>query len=214
MKFDELVELFKDRPFFESGEVHLIFDESTEQIEARLSRWVHMGKLLKLRHKRYLLGKKYRHAEPSRGYISNFLYRPSYVSLRTSLRIYDMIPEAVYINESVTLRKTAEWETDIGVFKYYSIKNERFWGYRMYPERDERTLAQQKFLLALPEKVLLDLFYLMKGEWSKDRIKEMRFQNMQILKPERLKEFEKRFKSPKVTRATNNFLSLFFKEEV
>ena len=213
MKFEELVELFKERPFFESGEVHLIFNEPAEQIEAILSRWVSKGKLVKLRQKRYLLAKRYIHEESSHGYISNYLYRPSYVSLRTALSIYGMIPEAVYIQEAVTPRKTAEWETEIGVFKYYSIKNERFWRYQIYPEDGESVPPQKKFLLGLPEKVLLDLFYLIKGEWNKGRITEMRFQNIDIVNIHKLMEFSKRFDSPKVRRAVENFIALFLKRK-
>jgi len=81
MIYGELIDLFGDRPFFESDEVHILFKEPRGQIEARLSRWVSKGKLLKLRNKKYLLPERYRKTEPNPGYISNFLYRPSYVQL-------------------------------------------------------------------------------------------------------------------------------------
>lgn len=211
MKFDELIELFKVRPFFETGELNVILNEPSAQIEASLSRWVSNGKLVKLRQKRYILAKRYRYEEPSPGYISNYLYRPSYVSLRTALSVYGMIPEAVYIQEAVTPRKTVEWETEIGVFKYYSIKNDRFWGYRIYPEHTESIQPQKKFLLALPEKVLIDLFYLLKGEWTEERIKEMRFQNLENIDEKMLCKYSEKFGNPKVTRAANRFIKIYFK---
>ena len=35
--------------------------------------------------------------------------------------------------------------------------------------------------MAFPEKALLDLFYLSEGEWTTERIQEMRFQSLQEL---------------------------------
>ena len=145
MKFIEIVKLFQDRPFFEAGEVRIAFDEPSLQIEARLSRWANEGKIVRLRRKRYLLAGEYRRREPSIEYISNLLYRPSYISLRTALEIYGLIPEAVKILESTTTKKTAEWNTPIGTFKYYSIKTERFWGYRIYPENSKKHFPEQQF---------------------------------------------------------------------
>jgi len=208
MKFIELVRLFQNRPFFETAGVRLAFNESPSQIEARLSRWMNEGKILQLRRKRYLLAQEYQRQEASSGYISNFLYRPSYISLRTALEIYGLIPESVKVQEAITTKKTAEWKTPIGTFKYYSIKKKRFWGYRTYPEGKNRIPKQQQFLLAEPEKTLLDLFYLMEGEWTAERIYEMRFQELDIIKKERLQLFTKRFDSPKVTRAVDCFLNM------
>jgi len=213
MKFIELVRLFQYRPFLETAEVRLAFNEPPMQIQARLSRWVDEGKIVQLRRKRYLLAQEYHRQEASLGYISNFLYRPSYISLRTALEIYGLIPEAVKVQEAITTRKTAKWETSIGTFKYYSIKKARFWGYRTYPETKKQIPKQQQFLLAEPEKTLLDLFYLMEGEWTKERIYEMRFQGFDMIKKERLQLFTKRFDSHKVTNAVNNFLKLYFTKE-
>ncbi|MCK4421759.1 hypothetical protein KAW18_05145 [candidate division WOR-3 bacterium] len=211
MNYEELIDLFGDRPFFESDEVHIIFKEPRGQIEARLSRWVSRGKLLKLRHKKYLLPEKYRKIEPTSGYISNYLYRPSYVSLRTALDIYGFIPESTYIYEAVTPRKTAGWKTPIGVFKYHSIKKERLWGYEIYPER-RSTNPQENFMLAEPEKVFLDLFYFMKGEWTEERIVEMRFQNLEKIKRGNLLEYSSRFGSPKVSRGVSRFIEIYAEE--
>jgi predicted transcriptional regulator of viral defense system len=211
MKYENLIELFKERPFFESGEIIIAFDEPRPQIEARLSRWVAMGKLVKLRQEKYLLPKKYRSREPSLEYISNYLYRPSYISLRTALSIYGMLPEAVHIKEAVTPRKTAVWKTSLCTFKYYSIKKERFWGYKIYPDDEKGIAPQNRFFLAEPEKVLLDLFYLLKGEWTKERIKEMRFQNLESIKRKKLCEYSEKFESPKVSRAVRRFADIYLK---
>jgi hypothetical protein len=211
MNYEKLIDLFGDRPFFESGEVRIAFKEPRAQIEARLSRWVNNGKLLKLRQKKYLLPGKYRRNEPSPEYISNYLYRPSYISLRTALSIYGIIPESVHIYEAVTTKKTAKWDTPVGVFKYHSIKEERFWGYEIYPKAGSPN-DQKTFMLGEPEKVLLDLFFLIKGEWTEKRIKEMRFQNLSIIKKEKLQKYAETFDSPKVNRGVKRFTKIYSKE--
>ena len=212
MNYGELIDLFGDRPFFESVEVHLLFNEPRGQIEARLSRWVSKGKLLKLRHKKYLLPERYRKTEPNPGYISNFLYRPSYVSLRTALDIYGFIPESTHLYEAVTPKKTAVWKTPIGIFTYHSLRRERFWGYTLYPET-KSVHPQENFMLAEPEKVFLDLFYLIKGEWTEERIVEMRFQNLEKVKREKLLDYSRRFNSPKAHRGVRRLIRIH-KEEM
>lgn len=207
MKYDKLIDVFADIPFFESEDIHIIFKEPRKQVEARLSRWVSKGKLIKLRQKKYLLPERYRKVEPATGHLSNFLYRPSYVSLRTALAIYGFIPESVHICEAVTTRKTNQWKTPVGTFKYHSIKKERFWGYKLYPE-ERSSNFEENFVIAEPEKVLLDLFYFMKGEWTEERIKEMRFQNLSNLKKEKLLDYSDRFDSPKVERGIKRFIEI------
>lgn len=211
MNYGELIDLFGSRPFFESDEVHVLFKEPRGQIEARLSRWVSLGKMLKLRHKKYLLPERYRKVEPNPGYLSNFLYRPSYVSLRTALDIYGFIPESTYLYEAVTTKKTAVWKTPAGIFKYHSIKKEKFWGYTLYPETRSPN-SQENFILAEPEKVFLDLFYLLKGEWTEERIVEMRFQNLKEIKRAKLLDYSRRFNSPKASRGIAHFIRIYKKE--
>jgi len=211
MNYEKLIDLFGDRPFFESGEVCIVSGEPRSQVEAHLSRWVRKGKLVKLRQKKYLLPERYRKNEPSTGYISNYLYGPSYVSLRTAFSIHGMIPESVHIYEAVTTKKTAKWNTPIGVFKYYSMNEKRFWGYKIYPEAKGAN-SEEAFLLAEPEKIFLDLFYFMKGEWSPERIKEMRFQNLSNIKKEKLLEYSDKFGSPKVERGVRILIEIYSKE--
>lgn len=210
MKYQELIKLFKERPFFEVGELRVMFRESPEQIQANLSRWVSGGKLIKLRRTKYLLPEEFRHGKISKGYISNYLYRPSYISLRTALSIYGMIPETVYSQEAVSTRKTSEWVTPLGIFKYYSISRERFWGYKMYNLEKDKNSLQQNFMIGLPEKVLLDLFYLHSPDWNKSRIEEMRFQNIEQINPDRMRKFAEKFGKIGIKKISDLFLSLYF----
>ncbi len=51
-----------------------------------------------------------------------------------------LLPEAVYKIQAVTPpRHGQEWNTSLGTFQYYSIKQERFWGYRAATILDTHT---------------------------------------------------------------------------
>lgn len=102
MKYNTLVTELRDRPFFETHELTILFDEPTGRVQARLSRWVAEGKLIKLRRGKYLLPEQQRRKEVSDGYLFNYLYGPSYVSLHSALELYGLIPEAVFAIEAVT----------------------------------------------------------------------------------------------------------------
>ncbi|MFQ5799596.1 MAG: hypothetical protein ACE5H0_13015, partial [Bacteroidota bacterium] len=87
----------------------MLFQEPSAQIQARLSRWVSQDRLIRLRRGKYLLAQEYRRREASLYYISNYLYRPSYVSLYSTLEFHGLIPEAVGIVHAVTSRHGEKW---------------------------------------------------------------------------------------------------------
>ena len=209
MKYDKLIDLFKHRPYFETGELEQFFSEPTNQIQARLSRWVEKGQLIKLRRKHYLLSLLYQAQTPSNFYISNMLYRPSYISLATALSYYGLIPEKVVRVQAFTARTTRHWETEVGNFYYHHTK--RFWGYHLINDRSAN-LQQQALYLAEPEKALLDYFFINTGNWTKERLQALRLQNLGQIQINRLQEYNLRYRSPKVNRATDHLLNLIKQE--
>ena len=206
MNFEKLIQHFADRPFFELRELRQVAATTESQLTNQLSEWAQQGKVLRLRRGKYLLGPHYRKFTPSTYYVANYLYRPSYVSLSTALQFYGLIPEAVAMTQSVTPRHGREWASDLGQFFYQSIKRDRFWGYQ--EEVLDKLPAQNRFMIARPEKAFLDLVYLQKGEWTRERLVEMRFQSIESIDPERLQQYAERFDSPKVVRAAERFLDV------
>jgi len=82
-----------------------------------------------------------------------------------------------------------------------------FFGYHSVP------MDGQRVLMAVPEKALLDLWYLEAGGWTQARMAEMRFQNMELVNSDRLQEFAERFSSPKIANAVKAWLELKDSEE-
>lgn len=84
--------------------------------------------------------------------IANHLYAPSYVSMSSALRYYGLIPEAVYVVQSMTLKHSRDFDTPLGRFEYTSIAKKAF--------PIGLTSIQKEgyaFVMACPEKALCDL---------------------------------------------------------
>jgi predicted transcriptional regulator of viral defense system len=117
-----------------------------------LVNWQRKGYLLKLRNTWYAFPGTLR-SEQELYLIANRLHRPSYVSLATALRYYNWIPESVFSVTSVTTAKPGAWRTPVGHFEYRSIQPRLFFGYQLIQN------AEAAFLIAEPEKTLLDWLY-------------------------------------------------------
>jgi predicted transcriptional regulator of viral defense system len=84
--------------------------------------------------------------------IANHLYAPSYLSMSTALRYYGLIPEAVYVYQSMTIKHSRDFQTPVGNYSYKFISREAF----PIGVRSQR-MGDYAFLIASPEKALCDL---------------------------------------------------------
>ncbi len=84
--------------------------------------------------------------------IANHLYTPSYVSMSSALRYYGLIPEEVYIMQSMSLKHSRDFDTPLGRFEYkYVIKDVFSIGLSSIRKNG------YAFVIATPEKALCDL---------------------------------------------------------
>jgi len=133
-----------------------------------LTRWQRKGLLVKLRQGFYAFP-EYK-VQPNFGlFVSNYIYKPSYISLHTALAFYGVILEAVTQITAVSSLKTAAFENSFGSFSYMKVKSELIFGYDILP------LNNSSIHIAQPEKAILDLFYLYAFYNTKREIKNLRF---------------------------------------
>ena len=162
-----------------------------------LSRWSQRGLLVKLRQGWYSFPELLQRCGFSR-YVACRIYRPSYVSLHTALSIYGMIPEAVTKITSVTTLKTTNYENKFGQYSYQSVKPDIFFGYKpvlLAPNTAVVNSPQQTWLLALPEKALLDLLYLYPFYDTEEELEQLRLDDYYMteeLNLDRLAEYQQR----------------------
>lgn len=102
--------------------------------------------LLKVEKGKYLL----QNAKVNDFVLANFIYSPSYVSFESALNFYGLLSQFPYEVTSSTPRKTRQKVIDDKVFSYIHLKKDLFWGYE----------KKEDFLIAWPEKALLDQLYL------------------------------------------------------
>lgn len=81
--------------------------------------------------------------------IANFLYQPSYVSMESALSFYSIITGFPYQITSITIKKPKEFTVDKKDYSYSQISTNLFWGWE----------KKEDFLIATPEKALLDYAY-------------------------------------------------------
>ena len=133
-----------------------------------LFRWVKKGYLSRLRQDWYAFSDLKGNPETTR-YVAQRIYTPSYISLHTALSFYGIIPEAVTAITCVTSNRPATYSNDFGEFSYQTVKPALFFGYK------PMTLSQQgSYLLAFPEKAILDLLYLYPQYNTKEALQELR----------------------------------------
>ncbi len=116
--------------------------------------WQRKGYVLKLRNGYYRFA-DYKTTEYTLYQIANQLYEPSYVSLESALSHYGLIPEGVYSIQSISTRKTNQFETPVGSFHYFKIKSSLYFGYKLLNED-----GALPYRMASMEKAVLDFLYL------------------------------------------------------
>lgn len=202
MKLDRLIQLTSDLPCFDMALLSQMFTDRREAIRLQLSRWMKQGKVIGLRRGVYTLSDIYRRAPLVHAALANQLYRPSYLSGVWALGHHDLIPERVVWFTSVTTRVPRRFQNPYGVFDYRHIKQDCFFGFTQI------ALGGQDVFVAEPEKALLDHWHLTEGEWTTERLDEMRYQHMERVSQNRLREYAGRFQSPRLQRAVERWLAL------
>lgn len=120
----------------------------------KIDHWVSQGILIQLRRGLYVVGPVLNARKPSEFQIANLLYGPSCVSMYSALSYWGLIPERVYLVESVGLKTGKRFETDIANFSYYRQKSSHF---HLGIQRVQVGSNQQFTTMAGPEKALCDV---------------------------------------------------------
>jgi predicted transcriptional regulator of viral defense system len=202
MKYDDLTDLAGGLVCFDLPLLVQAFPDRRSAVLLQLSRWATQGKVIPLRRGVYTLADRARKIPLDPALLAQHLCRPSYLSGLWALGFHDMIPERVVLHTSVTTRLPARFDNACGGFEYRHIKPSGFFGYEQVP------YGGGALLVAHPEKALLDHWHLSAGEWTSDRLAEMRYQNVKLVDQRRLREYAARFKRPRLDRAVERWLQL------
>ncbi len=201
MKYITFKNTFKAFPLIASSQLYSIV-KNRATFKVQLNQWLNKGLIIKLRKGLYLLNENDRKINPSRIFLANALYSPSYVSTEYALGFYDLIPEKVEDVTSVTTKNVKRFKNPFGTFVYQHLKTSLFFGFKEI--LDENHLPVH---IAEPEKAMLDFIYLnLAGFKNQDQdvfAQSYRLQNLDILKKTKLLAFAKRYNQAVLTVAHN-----------
>ncbi len=189
MEWESFLKITRTLPLIDTENL-MVGSSDPSSVQVQISRWHKAGKIIQLKKGIYLLAEPYRKVEVYEPYIAAVLKRPSYISLEKALEYHNLIPEAVSVYTSVTTKRGARFESEAGIFDYRHIQESLFWGYASH------TVNQQTSFIAVPEKALLDFFYLKKIKMSLDYVREMRLQNLASINIKTLETHARRFAKP------------------
>jgi len=151
---------------FDETVISNLFPDSSNGARALLvHRASKAGEILRLNPGLFVLSPPYRKSEPHPFVLAGILHAPSHISLESALAHHGLIPEAVYQVSSVTLGRSREFSTPLGVFNF-----------RRVPARAPRAgvkaveVARNAWaFIAEPLRAIADAVYLNKDiTWNRD----------------------------------------------
>ncbi len=204
MNIFEFKKKIEQLPYFETKELRLILgSDFTASTLVNLKNWLRKGHLIMFRRGLYATSELSNKVEVMA--FATKIYAPSYVSMEMALNYYGIIPEAVFTVTSVSTRKTKLFSTPMGNFSYQKIKKEAFGGF------ETRKQEGVSFNLALPEKALIDFFYLNRNLLNGDKKQFQGYRLNEDFKfdAKKMLNFAEAFQNKKVLFLTQNFIKFY-----
>jgi predicted transcriptional regulator of viral defense system len=208
MRYEDFKKRVLNWPVISSKDV-IPSGKSGQVVRNQLERWRKSGRIIRLKRGLFILSDSDRRVEPSRLYLANQLYAPSYVSLEYALSYYSLIPERVNDITSIATRKTMKIINETGTYTYQHVKPDAYRGFEMLKGEDGLT-----FFIAEREKAVIDFLYFNLSKFKVDDPdifeESYRFQNTEKLKREKIIRYANFFENKKLIRIALLFAAHFF----
>jgi predicted transcriptional regulator of viral defense system len=203
MNFLQFKEKFFKLSIFTTDQVYAWYPNFDRN---NFSRWVKKRLIIRLRQGLYTFP-EYKTKPNFDFYAANRIYRPSYISIHSALSFYGLIPEAVFQTTSVSTLKTASFKNDFGTFVYKTISAKLMYGYS-----SKKIDAERYFLIADPEKAIMDLLYLYPEYNSEDEIFELRLDEdilLEIFNKELLIEYTEKTENKSLLQRVQKLITVY-----
>ncbi|MCX7027795.1 MAG: hypothetical protein NT061_10000 [Spirochaetes bacterium] len=145
-------------------------------VRDRISRWMKSGLIIGVVPGIYVTAPEFRKRPISLEILANMIYGPSYVSFEYVLSRAGLIPEATQALTSATTKSNRDIDTSVGAFRYRHLPYAAYtFGYT------RKELADGSgYLIARPEKALLDCLYRVGAIRSVKALEDLLFDDMRI----------------------------------
>ncbi|MBU4056444.1 type IV toxin-antitoxin system AbiEi family antitoxin domain-containing protein [Patescibacteria group bacterium] len=199
MKYQDFYKTIK-KPYFSRLDISIM---GLTVYNYQISLWVKKGYIERIKRGLYIFSERRNELSPEE--MSFLIYEPSYISLEFAMSHYGFIPEMVYAITAISTKTTRKFANKFGRFIYRSVKSSLFFGYFVMETKNG------KYLMAEPEKAILDYIYLNLSHInSKEYIEEMRINREMIKKTVNRKKLEfyaEKFESEKMRKIIKNILN-------
>ncbi|MFH1415062.1 MAG: hypothetical protein ABIH89_03120 [Elusimicrobiota bacterium] len=206
MRYDKFRTKYKNVPIITTQLLKLSGDYG-HALRIQILRWQKTGKIVKLRRNLYILNQEDREIDASLQYISRELYSPSYISLEYAMSEYSLIEEIVTDITCISTKKTIVCRNRLGRFVYKHVMKNCFTGFI-----EKQDTAGLTYLMASPEKAVVDYLYLnqsrFNGDYRKTLTETMGIRNTRILDKEKLNVYAGLFSSAKLVKLTEALMEI------
>jgi len=156
MKFQDFSFKLNDLLIFNKTNLRLL-EKKESNLNLNIKYWKKSGKIISLKKGWYLLAEKYEKESEKDSYlefVANKLIEPSYLSGEYVLSKYGVLTEAVAGITSMTIMSGKEIKNKLATFRYYSISNKLFLGYKTEKKRGNIVIFEAEL-----SKALFDFLY-------------------------------------------------------
>lgn len=111
-----------------------MLEKDSNTLNANLKYWLKNSDLIALKKGTYIFKERYSQEiekDDYLEYIANQLIQPSYVSLEYVMAKYQLLSEPVRAITSITVKNSREFYNKLGVWRYYSLPQKLFIGYKI-----------------------------------------------------------------------------------
>jgi predicted transcriptional regulator of viral defense system len=142
--------------------------------KSRITRMIRSGDVIQVRKGIFLDASDHEYSLKS---LAAVIYGPSYISFEYALAHYGLIPERVNAITSAVYKKNKNrsFHTPVGDFYYYYLPAAVF-PYGVIREEENK----QSYLIATPEKALLDMLYKIRGITSRKALTALLFDDWRM----------------------------------
>jgi len=153
-----LLEQLKSLPYFTKNSILQLgvpLGLTASTVDTYISRYLKYKEIISLKKGLYITTDFYENNKSDISYIyylANIIRTPSYITSWAALQYYNLVTEATYSINLVTLKTTRDYKTKVGSFSYQSINKDFFSHFSLISGRFD-------FYIASPAKALFDLLY-------------------------------------------------------
>jgi len=191
----KLYEELKKQPVWTSAQLRILLKVDEKTLSVYLSRWIKKGYIKKIIKGYYTI-----FDDPY--LIGSYIFRPSYIGLRSALSFHQLTTQLFHEADVITPKQIVRKINPEFRINFFKIDKNLFFGYKTY------NYGEHSIFVSVPEKTILDLIYFKMIDFLEDEIIE----NLDEIDLNKLYEYSKRFNKKYIYRRLLSIIKAKYEE--